>query len=332
MPPRLSRGIAQFPRPLWAPQSVLTAIPPAACQVRTFGIKSVTTPKPSRFNATHDLPILQATPAAALERKANTLLLRSGAIAVKKGMTAIYDPQTGKRIPCTVLQLDRVEVVSHKTREKHGYYAVQVGAGWKHPSNMTKSLLGHFSGYGLSPKRHVFEFRVKDENGLVPVGQSISADWFQEGQYIDARSKTKGKGFAGVMKRHGFGGQDRSHGVSLTHRSLGSSGPGQGGGSRVYPGKKMAGNMGNEQNTLQNLKVLKVDAENGIVVVNGTLHALLLLSPLVLSCVGCSICVRDTNVALCSGSVSGPKGCVIRLQDAIKKPWPTIVAAAEESA
>lgn len=105
------------------------------------------------------------------------------------------------------------------------------------------------------------------------MGQSIQANWFQEGQYVDARSNTKGKGFAGVMKRHGFHGQDRSHGVSLTHRSLGSAGPSQGGGSRVYPGKKMAGNMGNKQNTVQNLKILKVDAENGIVVVSGMLNS-----------------------------------------------------------
>ena len=241
-------------------------------------------------------------------------------------MTAVYDTQTGQRIPCTVLQLDRVQVVSHKTREKHGYFAVQVGSGWKHPSNMTKSLLGHFSSQGVSPKRHVYEFRVKDENGLLPVGELISADWFKEGQYVDARSTTKGKGFAGVMKRHGFGGQDRSHGVSLTHRSLGSSGPGQGGGSRVYPGKKMAGNMGNEQNTLQNLKVLKVDAENGIVVVNGmnpfAIYRYVSIKRIILTW------IRS------SGSVSGSKGGMVRLHDAIKKPWPTIEAApvVEESA
>lgn len=130
-------------------------------------------------------------------------------------------------------------------------------------------MLGHFAANGVAPKRHIHEFRVKDENGLLPIGEMINANWFQEGQYVDARSNSRGMGFAGVMKRHGFHGQDRSHGVSLTHRSMGSSGPGQGGGSRVYPGKKMAGNMGNKQVTLQNLKVLKVDAEKGIVVVNG---------------------------------------------------------------
>ncbi|EPS34111.1 hypothetical protein PDE_09073 [Penicillium oxalicum 114-2] len=292
MAPRLSGKLSQLSQSLG-----LWDIPVTLPQIslRNFGIRSLNPPKPSRFNNHPGLPVLESTSTAALRRKANSLPLRTGAIGIKKGMTAIFDTETGKRIPCTVLQLDRVEVVSHKTREKHGYYAVQVGAGWKHPSNMPNSLLGHFSAQGLSPKRHVFEFRVKDESGLLPVGESIPASWFQEGQYVDARSNTKGKGFAGVMKRHGFHGQDRSHGVSLTHRSMGSAGPSQGGGSRVYPGKKMAGNMGNTQNTVQNLKILKVDAESGIVVV--------------------------------SGAVSGPKGCVVRIQDAIKKPWPEVTMA-----
>ncbi|KAL4801296.1 translation protein [Aspergillus unguis] len=297
MPPRLPRRLAQLPF------SIGTVTPQLAAQnaapIRCFGIRSLNPPQHTRYNEGPDLPVLQSSPAAALERKAYTLPPRTGAIAIKKGMTAIFDTETGKRISCTVLQLDRVQVVAHKTKDVHGYYAVQVGAGWKHPTNVTKALLGHFSGQGVSPKRHLYEFRVKDESGLLPVGQLVDADWFQEGQYVDARSNSKGKGFAGVMKRHGFGGQDRSHGVSLTHRSLGSAGPSQGGGSRVYPGKKMAGNMGNEQSTVQNLKVLKVDAENGLVLVNG--------------------------------SVSGPKGCVVRIQDAIKKPWPIIAAPAKAS-
>ncbi|KAJ6085925.1 54S ribosomal protein L9 [Penicillium sp. IBT 16267x] len=290
MSPRLPGKLFQLSSSLWDTQLTIPRI-----SMRNFGIKSLNTPKPSRFNIGPGLPVLESTSTAALRRKANSLPLRTGVIATKKGMTAIFDPETGKRTPCTVLQMDRVEVVSHKTRQKHGYYAVQIGSGWKHPSNVTKSLLGHFSANGLSPKRHVFEFRVKDESGLLPVGQSVSANWFQEGQFVDARSNTKGKGFAGVMKRHGFHGQDRSHGVSLTHRSMGSAGPSQGGGSRVYPGKKMAGNMGNTQNTVQNLKIMKVDVEAGIVVV--------------------------------SGAVSGPKGCNVRIQDAIKKPWPEVAPA-----
>ena len=115
------------------------------------------------------------------------------------------------------------------------------------------------------------EFPVKDQSGLLGIGTMIGASWFQEGQYVDARANCKGKGFAGGMKKHGFRGQDASHGVSLTHRSMGSAGQSQGGGSRVYPGKKMAGRMGGQQVTVQNSKVLKVDDENGLVVLNGEL-------------------------------------------------------------
>lgn len=118
--------------------------------------------KPNRFNQqSAGLPEFTHSPAAALKRKALTLPLRTGALAVKKGMTALYDPSSGKRTPCTVLQFDRVQVVSHKTKEKNGYYAVQVGAGWKHPSNVTRPLLGHFEGAKVAPKRFMAEFRVK---------------------------------------------------------------------------------------------------------------------------------------------------------------------------
>ncbi|KAL2816159.1 translation protein [Aspergillus granulosus] len=296
MPLRLPRRLVQIPFSFGA---VVPSVTPITTPIRTFGIRSLNPPKPSKYDVSPGLPVLQSTQAAALERKAATLPLRTGAVAIKKGMSAIYDTETGNRIPCTVLQLDRVQVVGHKTVDVHGYWAVQIGSGWKHHSNVTKAMLGHFAGQGVSPKRHVYEFRVKDESGLLPIGKLVNADWFQEGQFVDARSNTKGKGFAGVMKRHGFGGQDRSHGVSLTHRSLGSAGPSQGGGSRVYPGKKMAGNMGNEQHTVQNLQVLKVDPENGLVLVKG--------------------------------AVSGPRGCVVRIQDAIKKPWPTIQPANDAS-
>lgn len=236
---------------------------------RSFGIKSTFRPKASRFNHTPDLPVLDASPAAALARKQNTLPLRTGALAVKKGMSAYYDPETGKRTPCTVLQLDRVQVVGHKKLHPHGYYAVQIGFGYRHPRNVSRPMMGVFSAAEVPPKERVKEFRVKNEDGLLPIGQEIHADWFQVGQFVDARANSRGMGFAGVMKRWGMHGQDRSHGVSLTHRSLGSAGQGQGGGSRVYPGKKMAGNMGNVQVTTQNLKVLSVDREKGLVVVHG---------------------------------------------------------------
>ena len=273
MPPRLPGKPTGLILPFAAHQSITTNAP-----LRMFGIKSITSPRPNRFNSGPDLPVLKSTPAAALERKLNSLPLRTGAIAIKKGMTAIFDPETGERSPATVLQLDRAQVISHKTLEKHGYYAVQVGCGWKHPSNVTKALLGHFSANTVSPKRHIYEFRVRDEKGLLPIGQIINADWFQEGQYVDSRSNSKGKGFQGGMKRWGFAGQDRSHGVSLTHRSLGNTAPGQGGGSRVYPGKKMPGNMGNEQNTVQNLRVLRTDPENGIIIISG-MHSPMPIGP-----------------------------------------------------
>lgn len=217
------------------------------------------------------MPALLSSQEAAFERKikSDTLPLRTGALAIKKGMTAIYDPESGKRVPCTVLQLDQNQVVSLKTKKTHGYWAVCIGSGYRDSENVTKPMLGHFSSQGVSPKRHLREFRVKSREGLLPVGQHIKADWFLEGQFVDARANTKGKGFAGVMKRWGMHGQDRTHGHSLSHRSIGSTGNGQGGGGRVYPGKKMAGNMGGERNTVQNLKVLQTDPENGIVVVNG---------------------------------------------------------------
>jgi large subunit ribosomal protein L3 len=225
-------------------------------------------------------------------------------------MTALYDPETGKRTPCTVLQLDRVQVVAHKTKRKHGYFAVQVGSGWKHKKNVTKPQLGHFSAAGVAPKRHLVEFRVMDESGLVPVGASIPADWFIEGQFIDTKSNSKGHGFTGGMKRWGFHGAGASHGTSLTHRAMGSAGQGQGGGSRVYPGKKMAGRMGNEQVTVQNVKVLQVDGEKGILVVHGEFRVVWGFT------LGHNANCWDV------GCVTGPKGCLVKIQDAKKKPWP----------
>lgn len=242
----------------------------ATSYVAKRGIKSISQPpRQSRFNLGQNLPPLESTTAAALERKAYTTPLRTGALGTKKGMTALYDTDTGKRHACTVVQMDRVQVVAHKTRPKNGYWAVQVGSGWKHPSNVTRPLLGHYAENAVSPKRHLVEFKVRDADGLLAIGEVIRASWFQEGQFIDARANCKGKGFAGVMKRHGFHGQPASHGVSLTHRSMGSAGPSQGGGSRVYPGKKMAGRMGGQQVTVQNVKVMKVDDEEGIVVLSG---------------------------------------------------------------
>ncbi|KAL8712566.1 MAG: hypothetical protein Q9220_003097 [cf. Caloplaca sp. 1 TL-2023] len=274
-----------LPLPFLAPRLLLQAVPKR-------GIKSISRLRPNRFNRSQDLPLLESTTAAALERKRFTTPLRTGALGTKKGMTAMYDPATGHRHPCTVVQIDRVQVVAHKTRQRNGYFAVQVGSGWKHPSNVTRPLLGHYAEHKVSPKRHLVEFKVQDESGLHGIGEMIGASWFQEGQYVDARANSRGMGFAGGMKRHGFHGQPASHGVSLTHRSMGSAGQSQGGGSRVYPGKKMAGRMGGHQVTTQNVKVVKVDDEKGLVVLHGC--------------------------------IPGPDNCLVKLSDAIKKPWPTI--------
>jgi large subunit ribosomal protein L3 len=113
-------------------------------------------------------------------------------------MTALYDAETGVRTPCTVLQLDRCQVVSHKTKQKHGYYAVQVGCGWRHPSNITRPMLGHYATNKVSPKKELVEFRVRGSEGLPPVGIELKASWFVVGQYVDAKSQNRGMGFAGV--------------------------------------------------------------------------------------------------------------------------------------
>ena len=261
MPPKLPTLTPLSP-PFLLPRRLPNNTP-----IRT--IRSIAPPRPNRFNRSADLPLLESTTAAALERKAYTLPPRSGALGIKKGMSAIYDPETGRRYACTIVQLDRVQVVAHKTRKRNGYFAVQVGCGWKHPSNVTRPLLGHYEGNGVSPKRHLVEFKVRDESGLLGIGEMITPGWFREGQFVDARANCRGMGFAGGMKRWGFHGQPASHGVSLAHRSMGSAGQSQGGGSRVYPGKKMAGRMGGQRVTVQNVKVLKIDEPNGLVILNG---------------------------------------------------------------
>lgn len=179
---------------------VAAARQPRQLQQQTRGIRSIVAhPSPTdRFNRGPNMPVLGASSTAALARKEYTTPLRTGALAVKKGMTALYDPETGVRTPCTVLQLDRCQVVAHKTRDRHGYWAVAIGAGWKHPSNVTRPLLGHFAAQGVSPKRWVKEFRVRDEKGLLAVGEVVGAEWFKEGQFIDARADSRGMGFAGV--------------------------------------------------------------------------------------------------------------------------------------
>ncbi|KAK6517302.1 54S ribosomal protein L9, mitochondrial [Arthrobotrys megalospora] len=215
---------------------------------------------------TSSLPILQNSPEAALLRRRDPF--RTGVIARKKGMTAIFDAK-GARTACTILQLDRCQVMTNKTHQEHGYWAVQVGAGERHHKNVSKPMLGHFAKCETSPKQVVKEFRIRDERGLMKPGTLINANWFRKGQLVDLRANSKGKGFAGGMKRHGFSGQPASHGNSLMHRAMGSAGQSQGGGSRVLPGKRMAGRMGGERVTIPLVRVLDVNNQLNTVVVRG---------------------------------------------------------------
>ena len=267
-------------------------VPTPLIHLRTFRSITVPTPLPNPYNHAPNLSTPGASPRAALLRRATTTPLRTGALAIKHGMTAIYDPLTARRTPATVLQLDRVRIIGHKRARPHGYWAVQVGAGFRAPHTLSRPEAGLFAARAVPAPRHQAEFRVRGASGLPPVGRVVTAALFRAGDFVDARAVTRGMGFAGGMKRWGWGGQPASHGTSLTHRAMGSAGGGQGSGSRVHPGKRMAGRMGGERHTVQSLRVLRVDVEAGIVVV--------------------------------AGPVPGPRRGVVRLQDAIKKPWPEV--------
>ncbi len=192
--------------------------------------------------------------------------MRSGVIAQKVGMTRVFTDE-GDHIPVTVLKLDQCQVVAQRTDDKNGYCALQLGAGRAKVKNTTKAARGHFAIAQVEPKKQLVEFRVTPEN-LIDVGSEITADHYVDGQYVDITGTSIGKGFAGGMKRHGFGGLRASHGVSISHRSHGSTGQCQDPG-KVFKGKKMAGHMGATQVTTQNLKIVKTDAERGLVLVKG---------------------------------------------------------------
>ena len=192
--------------------------------------------------------------------------MRSGIIAKKVGMTRLF-MDNGKQIPVTVLHMENLQVVAQRTNEKHGYNAVQLGAGHSKVKNVSKAMRGHFSVAKVEPKRKIAEFRVAPEN-LIEVGAEITAEHYVEGQFVDVSGTSIGKGFAGAMKRHNFSGLRASHGVSISHRSHGSTGQCQGPG-KVFKGKKMAGHMGAARVTTQNLQVVKVDSERGLIMIKG---------------------------------------------------------------
>lgn len=213
--------------------------------------------------------------------------MRIGLIARKLGMTRIFN-EDGSATPVTVLHVDQNRVVATRTTETDGYTAVQVGAGVAKVKNTTKPLRGHFAKAKVEPARKLAEFRV-EEDGLIEPGTELSASHFVAGQKVDVIGTSIGKGFAGGMKRHGFGGLRASHGVSISHRSHGSTGNAQNPG-RVFKGKKMAGHMGNERVTVQNLEVVSVDVERDLVLVKG--------------------------------AVPGHKEAWVYIKDAVKKPAP----------
>ncbi len=211
--------------------------------------------------------------------------MRSGVIALKLGMTRIFT-EAGEHVPVTVLKLDKVQVLAQRTVEKHGYTAVQLGGGTRKVSRVSKAERQNFVIAQAEPKREVVEFRVSPDN-MIEVGAEITADHFATGQLVDVSGVTQGKGFQGAMKRWNFGGLRATHGVSLSHRSLGSTGQRQDPG-KVFKGKKMAGHMGAERVTTQNLVVVKTDVERGLIMIRG--------------------------------AVPGSKGNWVMVRDAVKKP------------
>lgn len=192
--------------------------------------------------------------------------MRTGLIARKEGMTRIFD-EDGRHVPVTVLKVDECQVVAVRNEEKDGYVAVQLGAGKAKVKRTSKANRGHFAKAKVEPKKKLAEFRVSNEN-VIEVGKELGASHYVPGQYVDVTATSKGKGFAGAMKRHNFGGMRASHGVSISHRAHGSTGQCQDPG-RVFKGKKMAGHMGDERVTTQNLEVVAVDLEDNLILVKG---------------------------------------------------------------
>ena len=214
-------------------------------------------------------------------------MLRTGLIAKIVGMTRLF-MEDGKQIPVTVVSLENLQVVAQRTADDNGYTAVQLGAGNAKAKRTSQAMRGHFAKAKVEPKRKVAEFRVAPEN-MINVGETLTANHYFEGQYVDVCGTSIGKGFQGAMKRHNFGGLRATHGVSVSHRSHGSTGQCQDPG-KVFKGKKMAGHMGSARVTTQNLQVIKTDADRGVIMVKG--------------------------------AVPGSKGGWVTIKDAVKKPTP----------
>jgi len=207
-----------------------------------------------------------------------------GILGSKLGMTQLWD-ENNKVVPVTVIQAGPCVVTQVRTPQKDGYSAVQLAFGAIKPKSVNRPTAGHFEAAGVTPRRHLVELRTADASEYT-LGQEVAADVFAAGQIVDVTGVTKGKGTAGVIKRHGFGGLRASHGVHRKHRSPGSIGQSSTP-SRVFPGMKMAGRMGVEKVTVHNLTIHSVDAERGLILVKG--------------------------------SVPGPKGALVVVRTAAKK-------------
>ncbi len=210
--------------------------------------------------------------------------MRSGVIALKLGMTRVYT-DAGVNVPVTVLKLDSCQVVAHRTKDKNGYTALQIGAKNAKVKNVSKAERVRFAKAAVEPKMEIVEFPVT-EDSMIPVGAEITADHFVPGQFVDVTGISMGKGFAGAMKRWNFRGLRATHGVSVAHRSLGGTGGRQDPG-KTFKNKKMHGHMGTDRVTTLNLKVVRTDAEQGLILIEG--------------------------------AVPGVKGGWIRVRDAVKK-------------
>src|SRR5215204_6893854 len=192
--------------------------------------------------------------------------MRCGLLTQKVGMTRVFNDE-GEHVPVTVLKVDQLQVVAVRSEEKDKYTAVQLGWGKAKVKNVTQPNRGHFAKAKVEPKAKLREFRVAPDAVLEP-GATLSAAHFAVGQKIDVCGTTKGKGFAGGMKRWNFSGLEASHGVSISHRSLGSTGNRQDPG-KTFKNKKMAGHLGVERVTTQNLRVVQTDVERGLILVEG---------------------------------------------------------------
>ncbi|CAI3937287.1 MULTISPECIES: 50S ribosomal protein L3 [Commensalibacter] len=227
--------------------------------------------------------------------------MRTGLIAKKLGMTRLFK-EDGTHVPVTVLHLDEVQVVDTRTQDRDGYTAVQLGIGKAKVKNVSQPNRGHFARVKVEPKQKLVEFRVS-EDALLESGSALTAAHFVAGQKVDVTGTSKGKGFAGAMKRWNFRGLEATHGVSVSHRSHGSTGNRQDPG-KTFKNKKMAGHLGDERVTTQNLEVAAVDVEK--------------------------------NLIMIKGSVPGAKNGFVLVRDAIKKarhadaPFPAALATVAE--